>query len=291
MSILTKLPGLKEGSRIRNAVFGIGYLFIVLMILGAMAGPPADKTSTNTTDTTTPAPTATQQQAADQATQQQTSTQQEQQQSTEQTSPTAEPTATTQSQDSGSSSDDSGSGYVVKISYDGEWSGTIGGEGSMRSVQGSGTETFEVSGNPSIVVANAQKSDGGSGTLTIQIIKNGEVVKESTTSAQYGLAQVSYSSLDTFDSDESSKSPYSIRISYDGKWTGTVGGEGSMRTVQGSGTKTFPVKGDPFVVTANAQKRDGGSGTLTIQILKNGEVIKEATTDAEYGMASVSVTT
>jgi hypothetical protein len=33
------------------------------------------------------------------------------------------------------------------------------------------------------------------------------------------------------------------------------------------------------------------SATLTIQILKNGEVVKESSTDAEYGIASVSVTT
>lgn len=291
MSRLSKLPGMKKGARIRNAIFGLGYLFVVLLIFGAMAGPPADETSTNTSvDAATPAPTATQQQATQEQTAQHQQTSTHQQQPTQETAE-PEPTATQQSQATASESSDASSGYTVTISYDGEWIGTIGGEGSMRSVQGEGTQTFEVQGDPSIVVANAQKSDGGSGTLTITISNDGEVVKEASTSAQYGVAQVSYSVLDSFDGDTSSESTYSIRISYDGKWSGAVSGEGSIRSVEGTGTETFPVKGDPFVISANAQKMDGGSGTLTIQILKNGEVIKESSTSAEYGVASVSVTT
>ena len=48
---------------------------------------------------------------------------------------------------------------------------------------------------------------------------------------------------------------------------------------------------DPdFVVSANAQKMDSGSGKLTIQILKDGKVIEETDTDSEYGVASVSAT-
>ena len=47
---------------------------------------------------------------------------------------------------------------------------------------------------------------------------------------------------------------------------------------------------DARIISANAQKTDSGSGTLTIQILKDGKVIEESSTDAEYGVASVSAT-
>ena len=41
------------------------------------------------------------------------------------------------------------------------------------------------------------------------------------------------------------------------------------------------------MVTAVIQKSGGGSGTLKVEILKNGKVVKEASTSAEYGVVSV----
>ena len=38
-----------------------------------------------------------------------------------------------------------------------------------------------------------RKKDGSSNELTIQILKDGKVVKESSTTAEYGVAQVSAS--------------------------------------------------------------------------------------------------
>ena len=87
--------------------------------------------------------------------------------------------------------------FKVKIEYSGEWQGalSITGDGSSetRSVSGSGTEEFDIEPPVTILSANAQKQDDSSETLTIQIIQNGEVVSESSTSAEYGVAQVSKS--------------------------------------------------------------------------------------------------
>ena len=46
----------------------------------------------------------------------------------------------------------------------------------------------------------------------------------------------------------SSDSSYQVRISYDGEWSGSLVGDGSSRTVDGSGTETFDIDGDPFIV-------------------------------------------
>ena len=45
---------------------------------------------------------------------------------------------------------------------------------------------------------------------------------------------------------------------------------------------------DAHIISANAQKQDSSSDNLTIQILKDGKVVKEASTNAEYGVAQVS---
>lgn len=188
-----------------------------------------------------------------------------------------------------SGSDGLQGGYVVKIIATGKWSGAIVAGGSSRSIEGEGTKTFQLDGNPTIISANAQKQAANSDKLTIQIIKDGEVIKENSTSAEYGLAQVSTAGFDTGNENNGKKSPYTIKISYEGEWSGTYSSAGNLKSIDGSGTKTFPVKGDPIIISANAQKRDGGAGTLTVQILKNGTVIKESTTSAEYGLASVTV--
>ena len=84
-------------------------------------------------------------------------------------------------------------GKQIKIIYDGEWSGAAGDAGSVNSISGSGDKTIDVDNSAHIISANAQKQDAGSSELTIQILKDGKVVKEASTSAEYGMAQVSAS--------------------------------------------------------------------------------------------------
>lgn len=57
----------------------------------------------------------------------------------------------------------------------------------------------------------------------------------------------------------------------------------------GSASETIAIKDDhPVVITANAQKPDDRSETLIVQVLEDKEVLEEASTDAEHGVASVS---
>ena len=84
-------------------------------------------------------------------------------------------------------------GKQVKIIYDGEWSGAAGDVSSINSISGYGDETIDMPDDASLISANAQKKDGSSNELTIQILKDGKVVKESSTTAEYGVAQVSAS--------------------------------------------------------------------------------------------------
>ena len=84
---------------------------------------------------------------------------------------------------------------VVRITYEFEWQGSISvtdSDGSSsRSVSGTGNETIEVSTDADIVSANAQKQDQGNEELSIAIVQDGEVLTEESTTAEFGLAQVS----------------------------------------------------------------------------------------------------
>lgn len=79
-----------------------------------------------------------------------------------------------------------------------------------------------------------------------------------------------------------------VKVTYDGSWSGAYGDENSLKSVDGKGTKTFNITGDPFVVSANFQKKDGSSKELVVEILKDGEVVETSSTSAAYGVASVT---
>lgn len=195
-------------------------------------------------------------------------------------------------EESADGSSEQDSAYQVRISYDGEWTGSIAGDGSSRSVDGSGTETFDVDGDPFIVSANGQKQDDSSGELTVEILQDGDVIARETTSAEYGLAQVTSEddiSEQGGNSEETdSGSTYEVRIEYSGEWRGSVAAGGSSRSIEGSGSETVGIDGSPDILSANAQKNDDSSQELTIQIIEDGSVVEETSTTSEYGVAQVT---
>jgi hypothetical protein len=94
--------------------------------------------------------------------------------------------------------------------------------------------------------------------------------------------------------EESSESEVVVRVTGDPgiQFQGNIGNIDSSRSVEGTIPAEFPVDVDQGffsgdVVSANAQNM-GGAGNLTVQIVNDGEVVKESSTSAEYGIAQVS---
>ena len=85
----------------------------------------------------------------------------------------------------------------IKVEYAGEWQGAYGDQSGIVSWSGTGTKTVTLS-RPGdaymwIVSANAQKMDDSNDVLTIKIMKtDGTILKEASTTAPYGVAQVAY---------------------------------------------------------------------------------------------------
>jgi hypothetical protein len=90
-----------------------------------------------------------------------------------------------------------------------------------------------------------------------------------------------------------------LAVEYAGEWDGVVGVDGDQRSIDrrvdfgapdGYDTSYVRVDGDADVVTANAQKRDGGDDPLTMRIVRRGRVLDEMTTTSGYGVAVVGAT-
>jgi hypothetical protein len=87
---------------------------------------------------------------------------------------------------------------------------------------------------------------------------------------------------------QGSSSEVLVRVIYSGHWQGSIGDLGSISSVDGIGSRDFPIHGDPRIVSSNAQKMDGSNNKLTIQIIKDGKIIKQGTTTAAYGFAQIA---
>lgn len=161
-----KIPGMKPGATTRNVVVALVAAFVALAVIGAAAGPTDPGMGTQNVPSDTGADTGN---GGD-------------------TSGNGGDTGASES---------SGPAYAVRVDYDGEWGGAIsvtgGGDSTTESIGGTGTTTIEITGEPSIISANAQKRDGGAGEITVQIIQDGDVVSEASASTEYGMAQTSKS--------------------------------------------------------------------------------------------------
>jgi hypothetical protein len=107
--------------------------------------------------------------------------------------------STPASEGSSAPADEEVGDIFVRVSGDPgiSFQGSIATLDGSRSVEGVTPQEFAVEVDTAafsmdLVSANAQNM-GGSGNLVVQIVRDGEVVKEQSTTAQYGVAQVTWS--------------------------------------------------------------------------------------------------
>lgn len=174
----------------KRIALGIVAVIIIFGIIGAGGSDDTSQPEPEMTDTPTPEPTST-------PTDTPTNTPTETPTDTETSTPTDTPTPT--------ETEDAYQGYNIslRVEYEGEWSGSMtvyrDGSSQSRSIDGEGSETIVLEDPYSIdsIGFNSQKKDDSDRKLTVQIIEvadgDKEIVAESSTEAEYGLAQVSKS--------------------------------------------------------------------------------------------------
>jgi len=187
---LQSIPGVSADGGFTSGLVVFAIAFVALSVViaavpaeeessAAAAGSPGDGEAPAATDTPTPTPTAAP--------------------ATDTPAPTPEPTATPIPTPDPTPTPEPAPEETreVRVIYSGEWSGAISythdGSSNSRSVDGSGTTRLDVPDGSTIVSANAQKQDDSSQELTVQIIDETGVVAESSTTAEYGVAQTSQS--------------------------------------------------------------------------------------------------
>lgn len=111
--------------------------------------------------------------------------------------PTATATATATPTAMATASPTPQQSIALEIDYEDEWSGSIsvteGGSSSQRTISGQGSETITIEGDPNSIGFSIQKQTDSTAELHVQLVSDGEVVTESSTTAEYGVASGSHS--------------------------------------------------------------------------------------------------
>jgi hypothetical protein len=187
----------------------------------------------------------------------------------------------------------SSSGVQIRISYSGLWSGAYGDTGSMQSIDGTGSKTITLNNPSSVVSTSFQKKDNSGDELKVEILKNGQVLKEGSTTAAYGVVAIAsspYGGSGNYLPASSASKKVQIKVYYDGLWSGAYGEAGAMQSVDGSGSQTYTMTNPNFVVSATFQKKDNSDSELRVEIVKDGSILKTGSTTAAYGVVLVSST-
>jgi len=80
-----------------------------------------------------------------------------------------------------------------------------------------------------------------------------------------------------------------VRVTYPGTYTGSLGTAAVQNPVTGSGDKFYPVSTSEGIVQASIQKTDGSGDELTVEVYKNGALVKRGTTTIPKGTVEVQI--
>jgi hypothetical protein len=81
-------------------------------------------------------------------------------------------------------------GVWVKVTYSGSFTGAVGTPGSLRDVVDAGTHVYQISTSDGPVVVTIQKVDGSSAELAVDVYKNGDLMKHSSTTTPKGIVEI-----------------------------------------------------------------------------------------------------
>lgn len=98
----------------------------------------------------------------------------------------------------------------------------------------------------------------------------------------------SNSTTSSNDTTTSTATGTQIQIDYSGSWSGSYSDESGTQSIDGTGSKTINASSSDITTTAVIQKQAGNSKKLTVNIIKDGNVVATKSTTAEYGVVTVT---
>lgn len=84
---------------------------------------------------------------------------------------------------------------------------------------------------------------------------------------------------------------WQVKIDYSGSWQGALEYGTTVKSISGTGSKIFEITDPGNAVSVSAQKLDDSINQISVQILKNGQVIASENTESPWGSAQTIIAT
>ncbi len=81
-----------------------------------------------------------------------------------------------------------------------------------------------------------------------------------------------------------------LQINSNSSWIGTLTYNNGTKTINGTGNATYDLGQNPGNVKVTLQKNGNKTGTLTLQLIKGGNVIVNQSTTSTHGVLSLNYT-
>jgi hypothetical protein len=80
-----------------------------------------------------------------------------------------------------------------------------------------------------------------------------------------------------------------VLVKYDGSYSGSAGAPGRFRDITGTGNRVYQLPAKDEIVSATVQKQDNTGRKLTVEIYREGKLIKSGSVNAPKGTVNINV--
>ena len=198
-------------------------------------------------------------------------------------------------------------GIWVRISYQGNYTGTLEAKGWGIDVNSCGTQYYLVPLHDTMIHSFIEKGDGSAGKLEVGIYNGGTLVSEGRTTRPYGIVELHVpvgpaagGAVIPPSPTKVQVSPYSslpfVNVPPSGVWvrvfstrnyTGSIRANGQETLINSSGDQFYQIPIASGAIDGSVEKQDGSKNNLIIGIYKDGAVIIQSYTSAPFGVAEI----
>ena len=201
-------------------------------------------------------------------------------------------------------------GVWVRVSYPGNFSGTVGAEGWMTGVNGSGTRLYQLPVHDTLIEGSVDKLDGSADSLNVEIYNGGSLVSGCTTAKPWGSVDLSLpigpalvnvpvtvaptltiAAPPTGHLARPARGPADRHLG-----TGRIPGEffgyhhrnGLARDVNSTGDQFYQLSMKNGLIEGSIAKADGSVRNLIIEVYRDGVELDRANTSVPLGTVDIN---
>jgi hypothetical protein len=204
-------------------------------------------------------------------------------------------------------------GIWIRVSYPGNFSGSVGAEGWISDVNGSGTQVYQLPVHDTTIEGTIEKQDGSGNILDVGIYNGGTLVSGSATSKPWGsidldtpIGPAIMSGPETATATPTIAVPPTpdtsivmhavpptgiwVRVAYPGNFTGTISTNGLGQDVNSSGDQFYQLSMSSGSIDGYIEKGDGSVKNMVVQVYKDGTLVTYGNTSAPLGTVEIHTT-